>query len=325
MLLTCSLTVPSVMSRVVGDLAVAAAADEQPQDVQLARRQLRSGHALGQPGRDFRRECAAGPPPLSGSPASARRAAPTSRDRPSRPPGARRRSPRRRRRSRSSRCARRGTRARIACIVSVPLTSGSRRSISVTSGRWVRIERPRLLAARRFRADDHVGLERHDAGQAHPDQVVIVDQHQFQLVRHDAPSAPAGRSLIRRCAPRRNAHRQTRARARRAAQAAARRQACRRAHECRAGRNDPPGRSSGSTVSPQPSSSHRELDAVRLEPQQDVDPPRAGMLQRVGERLEADAQQVVLVRTRRGGAAMPSTLTSRRRRRPIAPSARPGR
>ena len=52
------------------------------------------------------------------------------------------------------------------------------------------IERARLLAARRFRADDDVGLERHDAGQAHPDQIVIVDQHQFQLVRHDAPSAP---------------------------------------------------------------------------------------------------------------------------------------
>ena len=40
---------------------------------------------------------------------------------------------------------------------------------------------------------------------------------------------------------------------------------------------------------------HRQLDAVRVEPQQDVDPPRAGVLQRVGERLEADAQQVVLV------------------------------
>ena len=40
---------------------------------------------------------------------------------------------------------------------------------------------------------------------------------------------------------------------------------------------------------------HHQLDAVLIESQQDVDPQRAGMLQRVGERLETDAQQVVLV------------------------------
>ena len=106
----------------------------------------------------------------------------------------------------------------------------------------MRIQRARLLAARRFRADDHVRLERHDAGEAHPDQVVIVDQHQFQLVRHDAPSAPRGRSRIRRIPPRRDAHRQACPR-RACRSAAARRRACRRARGSRAGRSAPPGRS----------------------------------------------------------------------------------
>ena len=78
-----------------------------------------------------------------------------------------------------------------------PFMPGSRRSISVTSGRCVRKRALRLLAGRRLGADRHVRLERDDARQAHADQVVIVDEHDLQLVRHDSSSvvriARAGR------------------------------------------------------------------------------------------------------------------------------------
>ena len=40
---------------------------------------------------------------------------------------------------------------------------------------------------------------------------------------------------------------------------------------------------------------HHERQAALLEPQHDVDAPRARVLQRVGDRLETDAEQVVLV------------------------------
>ena len=91
-------------------------------------------------------------------------------------------------------------------------------------------------------------------------------------------------------------HRQQRARAGRAAQSAARRRACRPARGCPAGRNGRAGTSSAACAMPQPSSCTRQLDVLRVEAQHDVDPPRARMFQRVGQRLEPDAQQMVLVR-----------------------------
>ena len=61
-------------------------------------------------------------------------------------------------------------------------------------------QRLRLLPGRRLGADRHVGLDRDDAGQSHADQVVIVDEHDLER-RHQhghLRARPPGREPGRR-------------------------------------------------------------------------------------------------------------------------------
>src|SRR5688572_24920855 len=53
----------------------------------------------------------------------------------------------------------------------------------------------RLLTGRRFRTHGHVGLEREDARQPDADQIVVVDEHDSQLLRHS--SLKTGRTTAR--------------------------------------------------------------------------------------------------------------------------------
>ena len=138
----------------------------------------------------------------------------------------------------------------------------------MTSGRWVRYSARACSPLEASAQTDHVGLERHDAGQSHPDQVVIVDQHQFQLVRHDAPSAPAAPAPDPTvCAAPARVTVSTRARAWRAVELqhaaqlvdaladAEQAEMARRADRC------------APFANPAAVVAHRQLDAVRLEPQ----------------------------------------------------------
>ena len=77
-----------------------------------------------------------------------------------------------------------GYSARIARVASVPLRSGRRRSISVTSGCCEPEQLDRMAARRRFRTHRHVRLERDDARQPEAHEIVIVDEHQPQSVTH---------------------------------------------------------------------------------------------------------------------------------------------
>ena len=82
-----------------------------------------------------------------------------------------------------------GYSARIARIASVPLRSGSRRSISVTSGLCEPEEFDRVTTRRRLGTHGHVRLQRDHTGQAETHEIVIVDEHQPKRVSHgDSPT-----------------------------------------------------------------------------------------------------------------------------------------
>ena len=154
-------------------------------------------------------------------------------------------------------------------------------------------ERPRLLARRRLGTDGHVRLERNDARQAHPDQIVIVDEHDLQLVRHDSSRPVRPRPMVVRAA--RHDHRQPGAAARPAVdmQHAAELVdplANALQAEMRAGL------SCGPCPMPHPSSCDDELGRVRGKRSMMSMRRAPGVLDGVGQRFEADAQQVMLVR-----------------------------
>ena len=155
-------------------------------------------------------------------------------------------------------------------------------------------ERLRLLAGRGLGADRHVGLDRDDAGQAHADQIVIVDDHDL----HDVPamsSPPWPGRPVRgsRCAG--TATVTARAAARRAVD----RQHAAQFVDALADALQPEmmaGEILRALAHAAAVVLHHDRQAAVLEPQHDVDAPRARVLERVGDRLEPDAKQVVLVR-----------------------------